>query len=134
MPARRLRAQNFAAPRDLESFSHGFFRLTARDCFRHRARKIAANAAMTNSLSRCRASVSAPKAFGVRRNALQFSCMEDAPTKMPHVAIVGAGLGGLEAAKKLACEKVRETVIARPNYHLSSRCSIKSRPQHFLRP
>jgi NADH dehydrogenase len=118
MPARRLRAQNFAAARDLESFSHGFFRLTARDCFRHRARKIAANAAMTNSLSRCRASVSAPKAFGVRRNALQFSCMEDAPTKMPQVVIVGAGFGGLEAAKKLACEKVRVTVIDRTNYHL----------------
>ena len=118
MPARRLRAQNFAAARDLKSFSHGFFCLTARDCFRHRARKIAANAAMTNSLSRCRASVSAPKAFGVRRNALQFSCMEDAPIKMPHVVIVGAGFGGLEAAKKLACEKVRVTVIDRTNYHL----------------
>src|SRR3984893_4559999 len=118
MPARRLRAQNFAADRDLESFSHGFFCLTARDCFRHRARKIAANAAMTNSLSRCRASVSAPKAFGVRRNALQFSCMEDAPIKMPHVVIVGAGFGGLEAAKKLACKKVRVTVIDRTNYHL----------------
>jgi len=44
--------------------------------------------------------------------------MEDAPIKMPHVVIVGAGFGGLEAAKKLACEKVRVTVIDRTNYHL----------------
>src|SRR5213595_3345880 len=36
----------------------------------------------------------------------------------PHVVIVGAGFGGLEAAKKLACEKVRVTVIDRTNYHL----------------
>ena len=32
--------------------------------------------------------------------------------------IVGAGFGGLEAAKKLACEQVRVTVIDRTNYHL----------------
>jgi NADH dehydrogenase len=36
----------------------------------------------------------------------------------PHVIIVGAGFGGLEAAKKLACEDVRVTVIDRTNYHL----------------
>jgi NADH:quinone reductase (non-electrogenic) len=36
----------------------------------------------------------------------------------PHVVIVGAGFGGLEAAKKLACENVRVTVIDRTNYHL----------------
>jgi NADH dehydrogenase len=36
----------------------------------------------------------------------------------PHVVIVGAGFGGLEAAKKLACEDVRVTVIDRTNYHL----------------
>ncbi|MEP7014951.1 MAG: NAD(P)/FAD-dependent oxidoreductase [Verrucomicrobiota bacterium] len=36
----------------------------------------------------------------------------------PHVVIVGAGAGGLEAAKKLACEDVRVTVIDRTNYHL----------------
>src|ERR1043165_4276144 len=36
----------------------------------------------------------------------------------PHVIIVGAGFGGLEAAKKLACEDVRLTVIDRTNYHL----------------
>jgi len=36
----------------------------------------------------------------------------------PRVVIVGAGFGGLEAAKKLACEQVRVTVIDRTNYHL----------------
>ncbi|MGH7982490.1 MAG: NAD(P)/FAD-dependent oxidoreductase [Candidatus Udaeobacter sp.] len=36
----------------------------------------------------------------------------------PHIIIVGAGFGGLEAAKKLACEDVRVTVIDRTNYHL----------------
>src|SRR5438128_6256983 len=35
-----------------------------------------------------------------------------------HVIIVGAGFGGLEAAKKLACQDVRVTVIDRANYHL----------------
>ena len=36
----------------------------------------------------------------------------------PRVVIVGAGFGGLEAAKRLACEQVRVTVIDRTNYHL----------------
>src|SRR6478736_138762 len=36
----------------------------------------------------------------------------------PRVIIVGAGFGGLEAAKKLACENVRVTVIDRTNYYL----------------
>src|SRR5205823_13998898 len=36
----------------------------------------------------------------------------------PRVVIVGGGFGGLEAAKKLACENVRLTVIDRTNYHL----------------
>src|SRR5881394_1606550 len=44
--------------------------------------------------------------------------MENTPKKKPHVVIVGAGFGGLEAAKKLACEDVRVTVIDRANYHL----------------
>jgi len=44
--------------------------------------------------------------------------MENALTEKPQVAIVGAGFGGLEAAKKLACENVRVTVIDRTNYHL----------------
>src|SRR6058998_4420716 len=36
----------------------------------------------------------------------------------PHVVIIGAGFGGLEAAKKLACKDVRVTVIDHTNYHL----------------
>lgn len=44
--------------------------------------------------------------------------MENTPTTTPHIVIVGAGFGGLEAAKKLACEDVRVTVIDRTNYHL----------------
>lgn len=36
----------------------------------------------------------------------------------PHAVIIGAGFGGLEAAKKLAREQVRVTVIDRTNYHL----------------
>src|SRR5437870_11377635 len=44
--------------------------------------------------------------------------MENTLTTKPHVVIVGAGFGGLEAAKKLACEDVRVTVIDRHNYFL----------------
>jgi NADH dehydrogenase len=36
----------------------------------------------------------------------------------PHAVIVGAGFGGLEAAKRLGNEPVRVTVIDRTNYHL----------------
>jgi NADH dehydrogenase len=38
--------------------------------------------------------------------------------KLPHVVIVGAGFGGLEAAKKLAKAPIRITLIDRQNYHL----------------
>src|SRR5262249_23198821 len=44
--------------------------------------------------------------------------MQSLETKKPRVIIVGAGFGGLEAAKKLACQDVRLTVIDRTNYHL----------------
>jgi NADH dehydrogenase len=44
--------------------------------------------------------------------------MEAASKEKPHVVIIGAGFGGLEAAKKLCCEQVRVTVIDRTNYHL----------------
>lgn len=36
----------------------------------------------------------------------------------PHVVIIGAGAGGLEAAKMLTCETARVTVVDRTNYHL----------------
>ena len=44
--------------------------------------------------------------------------MERALAEKPHVVIVGAGFGGLEAAKKLGNEAVRVTVIDRTNHHL----------------
>src|SRR6266496_4485228 len=44
--------------------------------------------------------------------------MENAFTAKPRVIIVGAGFGGLEAAKKLACKNMRVTVIDRTNYYL----------------
>jgi NADH dehydrogenase len=44
--------------------------------------------------------------------------MENAPIPPPQVVIVGAGFGGLEAAKLLTKEPVRMTVIDRTNHHL----------------
>src|SRR5262245_42912294 len=38
--------------------------------------------------------------------------------KIPHVVIIGAGFGGLEAAQKMASAPVRVTIIDRHNYHL----------------
>ena len=44
--------------------------------------------------------------------------MENGIRRKPQVVIVGAGFGGLEAAKKLIDEPVRMTVIDRTNHHL----------------
>ena len=44
--------------------------------------------------------------------------MEAGSKNKPRVVIVGAGFGGLEAAKKLCREEVRVTVIDRTNHHL----------------
>src|SRR5216117_2002906 len=44
--------------------------------------------------------------------------MQSPARKQPLVVIVGAGFGGLEAAKKLACKDMHLTVIDRTNYHL----------------
>ena len=38
--------------------------------------------------------------------------------KIPHIVIVGAGFGGMEAARRLARLPVRITLIDRHNYHL----------------
>ncbi len=38
--------------------------------------------------------------------------------QLPHVVIIGAGFGGMEAARKLANAPVRITLINRENYHL----------------
>lgn len=43
---------------------------------------------------------------------------EQRPTALPHIVIIGAGFGGLAAAKKLGKQLVRVTVIDRNNYHL----------------
>jgi NADH:ubiquinone reductase (H+-translocating) len=44
--------------------------------------------------------------------------MEAASPKIPRVVIIGAGFGGLEAAKKLSGQAVQVTVVDRTNYHL----------------
>jgi len=44
--------------------------------------------------------------------------MKESQNQKPRVIIVGAGFGGLEAAKKLARKDVQVTVIDRTNYHL----------------
>lgn len=44
--------------------------------------------------------------------------MKESRNQKPHIIIVGAGFGGLQAAKKLARKNVRVTVIDRTNYHL----------------
>jgi NADH dehydrogenase len=44
--------------------------------------------------------------------------MKESQNQKPHVIIIGAGFGGLQAAKKLARKNVRVTVIDRTNYHL----------------
>src|SRR5215475_187558 len=44
--------------------------------------------------------------------------MKEPHNQKPNVIIIGAGFGGLQAAKKLAGENVRVTVIDRTNYHL----------------
>src|SRR5438094_1214066 len=44
--------------------------------------------------------------------------MEAASPKIPRVVIIGAGFGGLEAAKKLSGQPLQVTVVDRTNYHL----------------
>ncbi|MEY2527652.1 MAG: hypothetical protein QOE73_2423, partial [Verrucomicrobiota bacterium] len=44
--------------------------------------------------------------------------METAPKDKPRVVIVGAGFGGLEAAKKLCGKDVQVTVLDRTNHFL----------------
>jgi NADH:ubiquinone reductase (H+-translocating) len=44
--------------------------------------------------------------------------MKESQNQKPHIIIVGAGFGGLQAAKKLARKNVLITVIDRTNYHL----------------
>jgi NADH dehydrogenase len=44
--------------------------------------------------------------------------MKESQKRKPRVIIIGAGFGGLQAAKKLARKNVLVTVIDRTNYHL----------------
>src|SRR5262245_14040053 len=44
--------------------------------------------------------------------------MKESQNQKPNVIIIGAGFGGLQAAKKLGRENVRVTVVDRTNYHL----------------
>lgn len=41
-----------------------------------------------------------------------------APSRIPHVVIIGGGFGGLEAAKKLGGTAIRVTLVDRSNHHL----------------
>ena len=50
------------------------------------------------------------------------------------IVIIGAGFGGLSAARRLARIAADIIVIDRRNHHLFSRCSIRSRPRHCRRP
>jgi len=56
--------------------------------------------------------------LSLRRLAGTLSYMEAASPKIPRVVIIGAGFGGLEAAKKLSGQAVQVTVVDRTNYHL----------------
>src|SRR5262249_25935090 len=56
---------------------------------------------------------------GVRARDRRSTRMSvDGNTQLPRVVIVGAGFGGLQAARSLARAPVRVTVIDRNNYHL----------------
>jgi NADH dehydrogenase len=54
----------------------------------------------------------------IRISTEEIAPMENTTARKPHVVIVGAGFGGLEAAKLLTKEPVRMTVIDRTNHHL----------------
>src|SRR6185437_13981199 len=54
-----------------------------------------------------------------QQTTLQASENRDVtPAVIPHVVIIGAGFGGLEAAKALGKQPVKLTVIDRNNHHL----------------
>src|SRR5690348_10251483 len=55
--------------------------------------------------------------LNVQENAAS-GVQEQAPARLPRVVIVGAGFGGLRAAKALASAPVSVTVIDRNNHHL----------------
>ncbi len=52
------------------------------------------------------------------RTPVKTGEQERLPQKRPHVVIIGAGFGGMQAAKELGKQPVEVTVIDRNNYHL----------------
>src|SRR5947209_12414869 len=50
--------------------------------------------------------------------SIRRACGDDGMTQQRHIVIVGAGFGGLRAARALKHADVRITVIDRRNYHL----------------
>src|SRR5579863_10437301 len=52
------------------------------------------------------------------RTLVKTSDEERLSQKRPHVVIIGAGFGGMQAAKELGKQPVEVTVIDRNNYHL----------------
>jgi len=57
------------------------------------------------------------KRLGAQLTTPRLSESDERAAEVPHVVIVGAGFGGLEAAKALARAPVRVTVIDRVNHH-----------------
>src|ERR1700719_4589042 len=53
----------------------------------------------------------------IRRSGPSAAEAQSMPEQRPHVVIVGAGFGGLEAAKTLGRAPVAITLIDRQNYH-----------------
>lgn len=51
----------------------------------------------------------------------------------PHVVILGAGFGGIKAAKLLADKDVDVTIVDKHNYHYSNRYYIKYRHLFYLK-
>src|ERR1700757_541357 len=130
MPPRRLRAQHLATSGDLKPLGHCFACFASRDWLRHRARKITGGWLATTDFCLL---VAAPlrlfeaSILGSRRNdppwqkrvirhlpsavLLEHCRMSEVAPKKPHIVIIGGGVGGLEAAKKLSREPVQVTVI-----------------------
>src|ERR1700694_5918964 len=54
------------------------------------------------------------------------------PATVPHVVIVGGGFGGLAAAKKLAKQPVRVTVIERTNVLMAEVTGVDTHQQLVL--
>jgi NADH dehydrogenase len=117
MAARRVLAQNFAGPGNFKSLRDRFTGLAACNGLRHKARKIMRFASVTTAFAR-RSGRLSNKTLASLGSCRIVAPMQEEQPQLPHVIIIGAGFGGLEAAKKLGNQPVRVTVIDRTNYHL----------------